>query len=162
MTLGDQARATVRVEVAPEVAFAVFTEDIDAWWRRGPKYRVAGYRRGTLRLEPGVGGRLVEEIETRHGVRTVHSGTVTVWEPPSRLELIWRGINFAPDESTTVAVTFAPRGDATLVTVTHRGFGALRDDHPVRHGRTGAAFVATHGMWWGELLRGLRAHRRPG
>lgn len=32
---GDQARATVLVAVSPEVAYRVFTEEIDQWSRRG-------------------------------------------------------------------------------------------------------------------------------
>jgi len=32
---GDQVRVTVLVAVDPEVAFKVFTEEIDQWWRRG-------------------------------------------------------------------------------------------------------------------------------
>ena len=41
-TAGDRARVSVLVRVPPEQAFRVFTEEIDAWWRRGPEYRVAG------------------------------------------------------------------------------------------------------------------------
>jgi len=62
---GDQARATVLVAVPPEVAFRVFTEEIDQWWRRGPKYRVAGENRGFIHLEPRVGGRLFESLRRR-------------------------------------------------------------------------------------------------
>ena len=47
---GDQARATVLVAVPPDVAFQVFTEEIDQWWRRGLKYRVAGISENVLRL----------------------------------------------------------------------------------------------------------------
>jgi hypothetical protein len=30
------------VEALPNVAFQVFTEEIDAWWRSGRKYRIGG------------------------------------------------------------------------------------------------------------------------
>jgi hypothetical protein len=43
---GDQATVSVLVRVEPSRAFAVFTEEIDGWWRRGLKYRVGGGRRG--------------------------------------------------------------------------------------------------------------------
>ena len=49
---GDQVRVTVLVAVDPEVAFKVFTEEIDQWWRRGVKFRVSGKRPGIMRIEP--------------------------------------------------------------------------------------------------------------
>ena len=72
---GDQARATVLVAVPPAVAFRVFTEEIDQWWRRGLKYRVAGGNRGFIHLEPRPGGRLYESFETR-GTTPSPSGTL--------------------------------------------------------------------------------------
>jgi uncharacterized protein YndB with AHSA1/START domain len=85
-------------------------------------------------------------------------GRVTVWEPPARLELEWRGVNFAPDEKTFVSVRFAPSPSGTLVTVRHHGWSALRDDHPVRHGLVGAGFSRMIGLWWGDLLTSMREH----
>jgi len=155
---GDQARASVRVAVAPDVAFRVFTEEIDQWWRHGPKYRVASGRGGALRIEPGVGGRLFESFATSQGTKVVEIGEITAWEPPARLVFSWRGVNFAPGERTEVEVLFEPSGDDTLVTVTHRGWSAIRPDHPARHGLDVAPFVRMLGMWWGELLSALRAH----
>ena len=59
---GDSARATVYVAVPPPRAFAIFTEEIDAWWRRGPAYRIAGKKPGLLKFD---GGRLVEIVGDR-------------------------------------------------------------------------------------------------
>jgi hypothetical protein len=39
MSGSDSARVTTFVGVSPEDAFAVFTEQIDQWWRRGPRFR---------------------------------------------------------------------------------------------------------------------------
>ena len=39
--LYDQMRVSVLVEVPQPLAFQIFTEDIDRWWRRGLKYRIA-------------------------------------------------------------------------------------------------------------------------
>lgn len=155
---GDQARVSVSVEVPPEEAFRIFTEEIDRWWRRGLKYRVAGARRGILALEPKVGGRLFESFE--HGAQTcvIETGRVLVWEPPTRLVFDWRAVNFAPHEKTEVEVTFEPTSPGTLVTVTHRGWSKLRLDHPVRHGLEVAPFLRMMGMWWGELMTSLRVH----
>jgi uncharacterized protein YndB with AHSA1/START domain len=158
---GDQARVSVLVAVSPDVAFRVFTEEIDQWWRRGPKYRVAGARRGFMRIEPGVGGRLFESFESGAETRVVETGRVTAWEPPARLVFEWRSVTFAPSETTEVEVTFEPSPSGALVTVTHRGWSRIRPDHPVRHGLEIAAFIRMMGLWWGDLLSSMREHITP-
>ena len=156
MTSGDQATVSVLVEVDPAVAFRVFTEDIDRWWRRGLRYRVAGKHRGIIHLEPRVGGRLFESFATSAGEQVVESGRVTAWEPPSRLVFEWRAVNFAPSEKTEVEVIFAASSSGTLVTVKHRGWSAIRPDHPVRHGEDVATFLRSRGLWWGDQMSSLR------
>ena len=99
--------------------------------------------RGIVCIEPGVGGRLFESFETDAGERVVPMGQVRVWEPPQRLVFEWRAINFAPHEHTEVEVRFEPTSRGTLVTVVHRGWSALRADHPVRP-RSGCAGVHPH------------------
>lgn len=157
MIAGDRARVTVYVAVAPDVAFAVFTEEIDQWWRRGPAYRVAGREVGTLHLEPRLGGRVFEQLA---GATTaLHEvGRIVEWEPPRRLAFDWRSVTFVAGESTLVEVDLTPRGDGTEVCVTHRGWAGIRDDHPVRHGQPAAPFIAGIGRWWGALLTALREH----
>jgi uncharacterized protein YndB with AHSA1/START domain len=155
---GDQATVTVLVAVDRDVAFRIFTAEIDLWWRRGLKYRVAGTRRGIIRLEPGVGGRLFESFETDDGVRVVETGRVTSWEPPARVVFEWRAVNFAPAEKTEVEVLFQPSPSGTLVTVKHRGWSVIRSDHPARHGHDVPAFLRMMGLWWGDLLTSLREH----
>jgi uncharacterized protein YndB with AHSA1/START domain len=153
---GDQARVSVTVSVAPDVAFEVFTSEIDRWWRRGPKFRHAGRQGGFIRIEPELGGRLFESIAGANGEVVVEVGRVRVWEPPRRLAFSWRNANFGPDESTDVEVEFVSTATGTLVTVTHRGWAALRADHPARHGNQGAAFSRMIGLWWGDQLSSLR------
>jgi uncharacterized protein YndB with AHSA1/START domain len=155
---GDSASVSVLVAVPPERAFAVFTREIDAWWKRGPKYRIAGKERGVLTFEEGVGGRLFETFLQRGSEKTFEVGRVTAWSPPDGLEFEWRGVNFAAGESTRVSVRFEPSRSGTLVTVRHSGWSALRDDHPVRHGLRGADFSRMIGLWWGELMTSLREH----
>jgi uncharacterized protein YndB with AHSA1/START domain len=155
---GDCATISVQVAVPPQDAFDVFTREIDRWWRQGPRFRIAGRRRGTLFLEEGVGGRLFETFELSAGTRTIEAGRVTVWEPPARLAFEWRAANFKPGEKTFVDVVFEPLGSGTLVTVRHRGWSAIPNDHPARHGEVGAAFVRSMGLWWGDLMTSLREH----
>ncbi len=156
-TPGDRARVSVAVAVPPAAAFAIFTDEVDRWWRRGARFRNAGPRRGFIRMEPGVHGRLFESIEGgAGGEHVVEIGRVLAWDPPRRLSFSWRASNFAPHEVTQVDVEFAARRAGTLVTVTHTGFAALRDDHPVRHGLTGSALCAQMGRWWGDQMASLR------
>lgn len=161
MSAGDQARVQVVVAVDPAAAFRIFTEEIDRWWRRGLKYRIAGKRRGIVHLEAGVGGRLFESFESGGATQVVETGRVTAWEPPARLAFEWRAVNFAPAEKTEVEVVFQPSAGGTLVTVTHRGWSRIRPDHPARHGLEVAAFIRATGMWWAELMTALREHAQP-
>lgn len=155
---GDVASATVYVAVRPDAAFEVFTQEIDLWWRHGRKFRIGGRRPGQISIEAQLGGRLFETFERNGSTRTFDVGKVIVWEPPNSLCLEWRGVNFKPDERTLVDVTFVASGDGTLVTVRHRGWAALRDDHPARHGLLGPDFSRMIGLWWAELLTSLREH----
>lgn len=153
---GDQVRVMVSVEVPIAEAFRIFTEEIEQWWRRGRRFRMAEGERGFIRLEPGVGGRLFESFERGGAPVVVETGRVTAWDPPRHLAFEWRAVNFAPTEVTTVEVTFVDRGDATDVTVVHRGWAALPADHPVRHGADVPRFIRAQGLWWGDLLTSLR------
>jgi uncharacterized protein YndB with AHSA1/START domain len=162
----DQARVSVAVAVPPADAFEVFTAEIDRWWRRGPKFRQAGARAGFVHLEPHLGGRIFESFEVTggetSGAHVVEVGRVRVWDPPQRLVFSWRNATFASNEETEVEVEFKPTRSGTLVTVTHRGWSALRDDHPARHGLAGAEFARMIGLWWGEQLSSLREVARDG
>ena len=158
---GDRASVTVTVAVPPARAFAAFTAEIDLWWRRGIAYRVAGRMPGTLILEPKQGGRLFEQYEGAHGPRTHEAGTITIWDPPARLAFEWRGVNFKAGEVTHVDISFTPTESGTRLDLVHSGFASLRPDHPVRHGKPDAQFIAELGGWWGDLLTSLRVHVLP-
>jgi uncharacterized protein YndB with AHSA1/START domain len=158
---GDQAVVSVLVKVPPEQAFRIFTEEIDGWWRNGLKYRI-GKHRSVVHLEARLGGRLFESFETTAGPKTKQTGTVTCFEPPSRLVLEWRAVNFAPHEKTEVEVLFEASPSGTLVTVTHSGWSQIRADHPARHGAETAQFLSNMGMWWAELMTSLRERAEYG
>ena len=119
---------------------------------------MAGPPPGRMIIE---GGRLFESVDrpaAKGGPKTFEVGRVLVWEPPHRLELEWRNVNFRPGEKTFVDVTFAASGEGTLVTVHHHGWSALPDDHPARHGLVGPAFSRMMGLWWGSLMQSLQEH----
>jgi uncharacterized glyoxalase superfamily protein PhnB len=80
------AEASVEVTADPDTAFRIFTEEIDLWWVRGPINAYDASRLVELRLEPGVGGRVLEIYDEAAGDMLTTS-TVTVWEPGARLVL---------------------------------------------------------------------------
>jgi uncharacterized protein YndB with AHSA1/START domain len=146
------------VRVPPAVAFRAFIEDVDQWWRHGLKYRVAGKHRGVVHIEGGVGGRLFESFETGTGTKVYQTGTITAWEPPSRVAFEWRAPNYAEGEKTYVEVLFEESPSGTFVTLTHSGWSALRPDHPARHGEPAEAFLRRMGLWWADQMTSLRLY----
>ena len=154
MTPGDEVRVMVSVAVPPALAFEVFTREIDLWWQRGPRFRHFNGDRALIAIEPGVGGRVFEQSNEAGPAHEI--GRVLCWDPPSRLVFEWRLSNFSSEERTEVEVLFAEIAPGTQVTVTHRGWAALRGDHPARHGQAAPAFIARHGRWWGDLLMRFR------
>ena len=147
----DSVRVSVRVNADVATTFRLFTEKTDAWWKRGPRYRMAGSSHGTLHLEPFVKGRLFESFDVAGVTRVVRIGRVRTWEPPARLVFEWRAVHSAPDEVTEVEVTFAPNDDATRVTLTHRGWNELGAGHPARQ------TLDPISAFWSELLGSLAA-----
>jgi uncharacterized protein YndB with AHSA1/START domain len=151
----DAVTVTTIVSVAPASAFRIFTEDVDRWWRRGSRFRPALRAGGTMRFEPGVGGRLVEIYGEAEG-DLFEVGRVLIWEPGRRLVFDWRGRNFARHEKTTVEVRFEAEGDGTRVVLEHRGWDGIPADHLSRHGLEGSAFTALIGLFWADLLVRMR------
>jgi len=146
----DRVEVTTLVAAEPALAFAVFTEELDLWWRHGPRHRTQGVR-SMLRLDPCVGGRLIEY----GGVEELVLGHVLVWDPPGRLVLAWRR-GLEQGETTEVEVRFVAEGAGTRVTIEHRGLDHVPVGHRARGGLTMPAFTALTGLWWGDLLVSLR------
>jgi hypothetical protein len=151
-SLTDSILVTTVVAVDPATAFEVFTTEVDTWWRHGPRYRVVDGE-GTMRFEPGTGGRLLEVVDSG----AVHErGRIRVWDPPKLL--IWQSLGGRePEESTEVEVRFESTERGTRVTVEHRGWDGVPPDHPVRHGLDSSAFGGLMGRWWADLLTAHRA-----
>lgn len=146
------AQVSVRVQAGLDRAFAVFTGELDAWWRPHPLFAVTPRAPGSMALvAPGPHGRLVE---TAPDGRVFEVGRVTVWEPPTRLVLSWRPAGLSAEQAGQVEVVFTPVGDATRVTVTHGGWERLARGHAARHGFPDAALLRRLGEWWtGQLTR---------
>ncbi len=154
--MSDQT-VIISIEVAadPELAFRVFTADIDAWWLRGPKHRFRPPWNGTLSFESGLGGRLIEAYAD--GTSFV-IGRISHWAPGERLVLSWRLPSFADAETTEVDVRFAAIDGGTRVSIEHRGWDTLRADHPARHGKQGRDYEFMKAQLWAESLAALRTH----
>lgn len=154
------AKVIVAVTVAadPSTAFDIFTRDVDAWWRRGPKYRFRGGKPGVMRFEPGLGGRLVEIYD--EAMQDIYEvGKILAWEPASRLVFEWRGPNYRPGQITVVEVRFVAAAQGTRVVVEHRGWETLPAGHPARHGLDEAPFLNSMAGWWQEQLASLKRIR---
>lgn len=156
MSRTDRVKVTTVVAVDRRTAFRVFTEETDAWWKRGPRFRFALDREGVVRFEPGAGGRLLEVFDEASG-DAYEVGRVLAWEPPARLAFQFRPRAFGPAEATEVHVRFETVEAGTRVTVEHRGWDAIPADHPARHGLVGPAFTGMMGLWWGEQLVAARS-----
>jgi uncharacterized glyoxalase superfamily protein PhnB len=103
--------ATVEVAVDPISAFTAFTDEIDSWWVRGPINFFDSGRAVAMRIEPGVGGRILEVYDDAKG-DALELGRITVWEPG--VQLSYRSLV----DDTEVDVRFDAVEDGTRVQVT--------------------------------------------
>jgi uncharacterized glyoxalase superfamily protein PhnB len=139
MSEGRASSSTVEVEVDPLTAFAVFTDELDLWWVRGPINAYDSGRLVEMRCEPGVGGRILEvyDVETGEGLELAR---ITVWEPGSRLA--WQ----SSLDDVAIDVRFERSRAGTVVhleaTVPARG-----------EDRGGSSFVAVTPPWFGAWMR---------
>jgi hypothetical protein len=153
--MSQRVTVTTCVAAEPAEAFALFTGEIGSWWAGGA---VTGARwNGTLRFEPGAGGRLLKSI----GGETFEVARVRSWEPPARFVFECRESGDASGPSTEVEVRFAPAAGGTRITLEHRGFEHLPPAHPARRGLPHAALMHHWARCWAERLEQAKRGRRP-
>jgi uncharacterized protein YndB with AHSA1/START domain len=139
-------RVTIYVDVDPETAFEVFTDEIDAWYQRGPHTFFDTARCVGIRFEPFVGGRLIEVYDEATGEgRTM--ARVEVWEPGKRLV-------FVDGHDTEADVTFEANDGGTRVTLEHRGLERLAPHLAEQHAQFGWRLVFA---WYEQHLTTLPA-----
>jgi uncharacterized protein YndB with AHSA1/START domain len=118
-------RKSIQIGVSPERAFEVFTSGIGRWWPKTHKIGKADLDHPVI--EPRNGGRWYEvDVDGSE----CEIGKVAVWEPPSRLILIWQltpEFTYDPDLITEVEVLFTPDGDGTRVDLEHRDLERMGD-----------------------------------
>jgi uncharacterized protein YndB with AHSA1/START domain len=123
------------VAAPPERAFAVWTGRCALWWPRS--HTVSGDP-AAITFEPRPGGRIVERAPDG----TEHAwGEVLVWEPPTRLRLLWH-LFFDRAEATEVEIVFTADGDGTAVRLVQTGWDRLGAQGVPRRERTGQAWAA--------------------
>ena len=150
----EVARVTTVVAVEPEIAFRIFTRDVDAWWRYGPRFRPGLGPDGRMRFEPEVGGRLLEVYSEGEPFEL---GRILVWEPTKAIAFEMFGRDFEEGDTTRVDIRFDPVAKGTRVSIEHR-WETLAADHPFRHGMQGEALVSAMNLFWADLLTALRVH----
>ena len=141
---------SLRVPASPEDAFDVFTGEIGAWWRPNMLFRITPRGDGTLSFQDRE--RLVATLPNG---KVFEIGRVHVWRRGERLAFSWRQAGFTGDMLTEVDIRFDRVGEETRVTVEHRGWDSVPQDHVARHGfplQYTQMHLATH---WRSLLAGF-------
>jgi uncharacterized glyoxalase superfamily protein PhnB len=138
MTDSHSVTSSVAVTVDPATAFSVFTEELDCWWVQGPINFYDSSRAYGMRIEPGVGGRIVEVYDDATG-DGLELARITVWEPGRRLT--WQSVR----DDVEIDVQFEASADGTDVRVraTIRPGGADRG---------GTAWVRMTPIWLGDWM----------
>jgi hypothetical protein len=147
--MSSRVLVSLRVATDPDRAFEVFTQDIGAWWQPNDLFRFSMKGAGVLSFEPGAAGRLIETYEDGS---TFEIGRITAWEPGVRLAFGWRQASFAGEQATHVEVRFEAVGEETRVSIEHRGWDTVPQDHVARHRFPDRVFLMRHGEWWQALL----------
>jgi uncharacterized glyoxalase superfamily protein PhnB len=147
MTAARSVSSSVEVATDPLTAFTVFTEEIDCWWVQGPINFYDSARAYSKRIEPGVGGRVMEIYDESTG-DGLEVARITAWEPGARLA--WRS---SVDDVET-EVTFDKIGAGTLVRVEATIPEGGKDIG-------GTSFVRVTPIWFGPWVakRDRVAHR---
>jgi uncharacterized protein YndB with AHSA1/START domain len=148
VSTANTVTASVDVPVDPATAFEVFTAEIDRWYRRGPHSWMHPDRAVGIRIEPGIGGRVLEvhDAETGDGFAF---GRITAWEPGVRL-VFTDLISSTPPGLTEVEVRFDASDEGTRVTLEHRGLDLLPAEVAEQKRRYGWQLTLA---WFAEQFR---------
>ncbi len=151
--MSSRVVVSLRIRAAPQRVFEAFTREISLWWKPSALFQFTPRSPGVLAFEPEVGGRFTETLPNG---KVFEIGRIRVWEPPSRLVFGWRQATFAPGQDTEVEVRFEAAGEETRVTVEHRGWDSVPQEHVARHRFPDQLFLLRHAQWWQALLGELK------
>ena len=133
----EVVRKAVTVDCSVEEAFRIFTADAMSWW---PVENHSIHQQAVkdIVFEPRAGGEVYElSVDGERG----HWATVSEWDPPSRLVLVWE---VSPGVmGTEVEVRFTPDDAHTRVELEHRGWERVAEHDPEKRDNydTGWEFV---------------------
>ncbi len=129
-----QIEQEVTINASPDRVFEALTNDISAWW--GAPYLMIEAPQAVI-LEPKVGGRFYEMIG--NGAGALHA-IVTVIKKNELVELTGpMGMSGAVHG--VVSLTLEPKGEATVVKLSHRAIGEINEETQ-----------ANYGAGWQDLL----------
>jgi uncharacterized glyoxalase superfamily protein PhnB len=136
-TTARSITASVEVDVDSRTAFTIFTDELELWVVQGPINFYDTTRAYGLRMESGVGGRIIEvyDIDAGEGLEI---GRITDWEPGRRVA--WT--SSVDDVRTEVSFTGTDSG-GTRVTVEATIPVGGRDEG-------GTAWVRFTPVWFGD------------
>ncbi len=119
----EPVRKTVEVSCEPARAFQIFTDEMESWWPLAT-HSIGQEQSEACYFEGRNGGRIFET----HNDGSIHLwGTVTVWEPPSRVIFAWHpGRDAATAQE--VELRFESAGGGTRIELEHRGWEILGDE----------------------------------
>lgn len=147
---------SLRVKATPSEAFDVFTQEIGAWWRPNGLFQLTPRGDGVLSFE-----NQERLITTLPNGKVFEIGRVTAWAPREELAFSWRQATFSPEQQTQVTVRFEAIGEETRVTVEHRGWDAIPQDHVARHGFPLMVFQQRQAEHWRGLLGSFSTRLAP-
>lgn len=130
MSVVDLAPVVKSIDVRRSAAdaFRIFTEEIASWWPMETHTRAKmaeGQRTVRVMIEPRVGGRVYETLETGE---ELDWGEVRAWEPGARFAMGWR-LGRPVEQTTNVSVMFEPLDAQTCrVTLTHENWERMGDE----------------------------------
>jgi uncharacterized protein YndB with AHSA1/START domain len=142
-------RRSVSVSWSPDAAFRRFTSDFGSWWPRA-SLSVGTSRVKQIVFETHVGGRIYEEhVDGRRFLW----GTVSVWEPPRRVQFTWHPSR-EPKNAQDVELLFVPEGTGTRLELTSSGWERW-DSGNAKGARRG------YDAGWGYVLNTWAGRRAP-
>jgi uncharacterized protein YndB with AHSA1/START domain len=147
----------VEVPLAPDDAFALFVDEIGAWWPLGT-HSLGGAETRACRFDAHVGGQLYEVVGEREERRAW--GRVLAFDRPRRIVFSWH-LDRPEETAQEVEVRFAATADGTRVELEHRGWERLADGATQR-GYYEQGWKEVLGKDFGGAARSRAARPRPG
>jgi len=164
MTSLDPIVVTAPVAMPAEVAFEIFVEEVDRWWRPGPHFWNDPSRAIGIRFERGAGGRWIE-LHDRLGDDVYVMGEITGWNPGVSIAMAYRSVSLG-ETAFPVDIWFETGDDETMVTLRHDGWDQLGADATAQRDRYARGWAQVLGWFtdwagWGSPRRIARDTPAP-